>query len=412
MNALIMVFGMLLVGTLAHALELPQSKGCSQPDVIRTAAQVDAARAELLRLQIGDGLQTDIPPAAQQAISSMKSALGNFVNEYMHCASEQADGKKVQSDISALVHTFRLPAGEYSNEQLPPDFGKYGFELWFEVRVTQDPKLVGIRADFSIECGGDTVLFVFAPDGDSWREVLRWQSKPYDTVAGGTMAFDYGISPQDEAHGWYVVVHNIDPWCSSTWSSIRYQVLRPTVDPLQPKVILSNSDFMWWGNEDYGKVVVGKNEFDLRFHSSSIDGGVHNRIFIRHYSVLGDTVRRTQPVAVSPRDFVDEWIVSPWEEASRWSKKSSLAHLQQAHKMMSPNQKAAHTLLEYDSIYRCSDGKRYQVGLGEMSGPKSDNGKPEYFFVEGEESFTMVGVSEAPDPKCGGPNLLEKMATK
>lgn len=400
------------MGTLAHAVEPPQSKSCSQPGVIRTAAQVDAARAELLRLPIGDGLQTDIPPAAQQAISSMKRALGNFVNEYMHCASERADGKKVQSDMSTLVHTFQLPSGEYSNEQLPPDSGKYGFELWFEVRATRDPKLISIRADFSIECGGDTVLFVFAPDGDSWREVLRWQSKPYDTVAGGTMAFDYGISPQDEAHGWYVVVHNIAPWCSSTWSSIRYQVLRPTAEPLQPKVILSNSDFMWWGNEDYGKVVVGKNEFDLRFHSNSIDGGVHNRIFIRHYSVLGDTVRRTQLVAVSPRDFVDEWIVSPWEEASRWSEKSSLTHLQQAHKMMSPNKKGTHALLEYDSIYRCSDGKRYQVGLGEMSEPKFDNKKSVYFFVKGDEPFTMVGVSEVPDPKCGGANLLEKMATK
>ena len=80
--------------------------------------------------------------------------------------------------------------------------------------------------------------------------------------------------------------------------------------------------------------------------------------------------------------------------------------------MMFRNQKATHTLLEYDSIYRCSDGKRYQVGLGEMSGPKSGNEKPVYFFVKGDEAFTMVGVSEAPDPKCGGSNLLEKMATK
>lgn len=127
---------------------------------------------------------------------------------------------------------------------------------------------------------------------------------------------------------------------------------------------------------------------------------------------LGDTVRRTQLVAVSPRDFVDEWIVSPWEEASRWSEKSSLTHLQQAHKMMSPNKKGTNALLEYDSIYRCSDGKRYQVGLGEMSGPKFDNKKSVYFFVKGDEPFTMVGVSEVPDPKCGGANLLEKMATK
>jgi hypothetical protein len=226
------------------------------------------------------------------------------------------------------------------------------------------------------------------------------------------MAFDYGISPQDEAHGWYVVIHNIAPWCSSTWSSIRYQALRPTADPLEPKTILSNSDGMWWGNEDYGKVKVGKNESALRFHSSSIDGGVHNRVFIRHYSVSGDTVRRTQPVAVSPRDFVDEWIVSPWKEASQWSAKPSLTQLQQAHRMMSRHKDSERILLEYGSIFRCSDGKRYQVELGEMTGPKFEAEKSVYFQVAGDGPFTMVKVSGTPDPKCSGRNLLGDMDTK
>jgi len=105
----------------------------------------------------------------------------------------------------------------------------------------KNPRLVGVTADFSIECGGDTVLLIFAPDNGSWKEVLRWQKKPYATVAGGTMAFSYGVSLLDEAGQWYVVTHDIAPWCSSTWSSIRYTVLRLAPDPLRPKVLLSNS---------------------------------------------------------------------------------------------------------------------------------------------------------------------------
>ncbi|HEX2952189.1 MAG TPA: hypothetical protein VHV83_21860, partial [Armatimonadota bacterium] len=268
----------LAAATLAHADDT-SSKSCSQSALAASAAKVDAARATLLRIPIGDGMETNVPPAAQQAIAAMKSALGDFITEYMRCVSGQPDATKIQKDISRFAHTLALPKGQViPNDKLPADFGKYGFELSFDVRTVQNPTLIGITADFSIECGEDTVLFIFAPDGDSWQEVLHWQSKPYDTVAGGTMAFDYGISPQDDAHGWYVVIHNVAPWCSSTWSSIRYQVLRPTADPLQPHVLLSNSDYMWWGNEDFGKVTVGKDEFALRFHSSSIDGGVHNRV--------------------------------------------------------------------------------------------------------------------------------------
>lgn len=389
------------------------SASCSQDVVIAAAKQVDSSRAVLLALPTGDGLQTDVSPAAQQAIASMKRALGEFVNEYMRCISEQPGATKIQNDISGLVHTFRLPPGSHSNEQLPPDFGKYGFELSFDVRATQNPKLVAITADFSIECGGDTMLFIFAPQGDSWREVLRWQTKPYDTVGGGTMAFDYGISPVDESGHWYAVIHNVAPWCSSTWSSISYQALKPTADPLHPHVLLSNSDSIWWGNDDYGEVKVEKSQFDLRFHSSSIDTGVHSRVFIRHYAVSGDTVRRTQPVAVSPRDFVDEWLESPWKTAAGWSSESASGALREAHRAFSRRNQATNPLYEFNSVYKCSGSHvRHQVELVESTGKDFKTESSFYYQVVGDGTYTMMRVSKTPDPSCRGDNLLEGITAK
>jgi len=356
-----------------------------------------------------------VSPDAQNSITLMKQALTTFIRSYMGCVSSNPDPTEIEKKLLQLVHGFEFkvqPGQVMNNDQLPPDFGKYGFELYFRVRVTDTPRLVSITADFSIECGGDTVLLIFAPEGKSWKESLHWQTEPYKTVGGGTMAFGYAISPPDDAGRWYVVVHTISPWCSSTWSDIRYAAFRPSADPLHPQKLLSNSDFMWWGNDDYGEVEVGRNEFDLRFHSSSIDAGVHNRVFIRHYSVKGDRIRRIQPVAVSPRDFVDEWIISPWSESAAWSSSSSADMLRQAHQMMSRREKSTNRLLEYGSVYKCSGGDSYQVEVIEETGKNFNVEHSYYFHLAGDGPFTMTSVSQKSDGNCGGRNLLDDMATK
>jgi hypothetical protein len=386
----------------ASAQVQPSLNSCSTPGLTSAAEQVEAARKTLLSLPLRG---TDVSPDAQQSITSIKQALTTFIRSYMGCVSSNPDPADIEKNLLQLVHgfEFKVPTGQViNNDQLPPDFDKYGFELYFRVRVTNAPRLVSITANFSIECGHDTVLLIFAPEGNSWKESLHWQTEPYKTVGGGTMAFDYAISPLDDAGRWYVVVHTISPWCSSTWSDIRYAAFRPTADPLNPQKLLSNSAFMWWGSDDYGKAVADRDEFDLRFHSSSVDGGVHNRVWIRHYRILGNSAKRVQPVAVSPRDFVDEWLISPWSESVAWSSNSSAGLLRQAHQMMSSHEKSNSGLLEYQSVYRCSGKDSYQVEVTEETGKNFDIEHSYYFHIAGDGPFTMTRVTQKPDGTCAG----------
>ena len=53
---------------------------------------------------------------------------------------------------------------------------------------------------------------------------------------------------------------------------------------------------------------------------------------IRHYRVQRDVESRIDPVALTPRDFVDEWLTSTWRDGAAWSEDSSVAPLQQSHK--------------------------------------------------------------------------------
>lgn len=305
----------------------PSTTSCSEADFSAAAGKLQTARAALLALPIGDGTQTDVSPEGQKAISAMKEILGEFVNAYMRCAPMSPDTGRVERELSESAHAFKLPTGAISYNDLPPDFCKYGFELRFGVQSAHDNRLLSITATFSIECGTDAVLFIFSRDGGSWHEALRWQSGPYASIKDALGSFGSGISPPDNLGRWYVVTKHVAPWCTSNWSEISYEALRSRAGSVIPTVLLQRHDGIWFGNDDYGSLTVNAKDFDVRFHSASIDGGLHNRVWIRHFAISGDTITRVQPVAASPRDFVDEWIVSPWESASGWTSKTASERL-------------------------------------------------------------------------------------
>ena len=381
-----------------------QQSSCPQPQIAASANQVESARNALLELPIGNGAETDVSPRGQEAIATMKDRLADFIDAYMRCAPPRPDAAKVKADLSALAHAYQLPQGVTRNSDLPEDFGKYGFELWFDAKAVPEDRLLSVTATFYIECGGDTVLLIYAPKGGSWEQVLRWQGRPYMEVSGAFWAFDYGISPPDESGDWYAVTKSISPWCSSTWSSIHYAVLRPGAVPPKPAVLLAASDSIWWGNDDTGKLVVNRADFDLRFHAESIDPAVHNRTWIRHFAVSGNVVRRVRPVAMSVGDFVDEWIVSPWSEASAWSAAGSAGLLKESHERLAALQHSTTgDFFSFDAIRQCSDSpNHWQVELS--------YGNPEqqefFFHVIGRPDYVLSRIADKADPHCNGPNEL------
>ncbi len=209
----------------------------------------------------------------------------------------------------------------------------------------------------------------------------------------------FAISRPDADGHWFVAVKHVAPWCSSTWSEIRYAVLRPSGDPRRPTTLFERDDDIWWGNEDEGSIKAGEGDFDLRFHAGSMDLGVHNREWIRHYSVQGDVVRRIAPWAGNPRDFADEWVASIWKEAGEWSSPSKLSRLRAAHD-------EAHKIryMDYLSLHACSGAPdRFQI---EAEKPDETGGS--YFFqVQVQGDYRMLDVTRRADPSCNLPDTID-----
>ncbi len=342
----------------------------------------------------------------------MKDRLNSLITAYMQCVptSSLPNATKIQADLSTLGHAFSLPPNAIYSSNRPADFGKYGYQLSFGVRFTADARrLVSITATFDIECGSDAMLLLFSPTDLGWQEMLRWQSPPYKGINVAFESFDYAISPPAADGHWYVLVKSTTPWCTSAWRGLHYYVLRPSQDSPSPIVLFSGSHSTYIGWDDSGTLTASATDFEIRFHAESIDPmNVLDRLFIYHFRMTERGLTRIQPVANNPRDFVDEWIVSPWAEASKWTSPAERQQLSNTHAELQALLKAETTsnsnLYEFRSALRCSDSAdHYQIGLADP------NGQLWYFQVEADGIDTMRAIGYSTDSRCGGQDLLQEM---
>ena len=376
------------VGTIIFALLLASAAHagvCSGDDTARAAASAKEARAALYALPPGEDLSGEVSDEGRRAIETFKDRLDGFAASAMRCQPESPSAHGVKT---ALDQIEEKTAGEHT----------YGDRLAFDVDKSPSG-LVAIKARFGIKCGEDAMLMIFARQADSWNEVVAARAKPYKTVAGGWWSLGFGISQPDAQGHWFVVVKHVAPWCSSTWSSIYYSVLRPSTDPKRPATLFERNDEIWWGAESYGDLKVGTADFDLRFRAGSMDMDVHNREWVRRYSVQGDVVRRIAPWAENPRDFADEWVSSPWKEAGEWSSPSKLGRLRAVHD-------ETHKIhyMEYLSLHACSGAP----GRFQIEAEKSDETGGSYFFqVQGEGDYRMLDVTRRADPGCNLPDAVD-----
>lgn len=366
----------LLSCTAAHA-------ACSDDEVADAAAAVKTARQALFALPSGGDLDGRVSPAGSRAIETFKDRIEAFAQTAMRC---QPDEPTAQS-VSTALNKFPDEAGDHA----------YGGGLAFEVRVPKSPSaLVAVTARFGIKCGADAMLMIFERRGETWPQTLAARAKPYKTVDGGWWVFDYAISPPDRDGHWFVAVKHVAPWCSSTWSDIGYRLLRPSQDSARPAVLLNSHHFMWWGDDDYGRIKVARGAFEMRFTSAALD--TENREFVRHYSVAGDVVRRTPPYADTPYGFVDDWLSGDWTDVGDWSLAANHAHLRSVHDAVAGASDKIH-VLEYSSARACPGG-RYQIELYDDTRHASD-----FFLTQGKE--ILLDATSRPDPRCNLPDTLD-----
>ena len=323
-------------------------------------------QSQLLAVKLHDEMDEDVPAVLQKQIGSMKSALDALADAAVECAPANADPKALETTLAKLLDANKPEAQKVYDPKKPPQLDHiYGGDLRVKVTAPASvPHLLLVEFIFGIACGFDSVLLAYEWRSNDWKQVLRWQNGGYDSVgAAFGDFFEYQPLPQAGSKSWLIAVAHGHPWCTSNTSAFDVDLLQPAAAGVPQKTLFRRK---FYYRRDTDPVMKAKPlGFELRMTGDSIDGSIVMRPVIYRFQQQGNALIRVQPIAMNGRDFVDEWIQSPWTDASRWSAASGLAQLKRVHAPFAArNDSHAKEFpsAAFGAVRNCNDvGTHYQV---------------------------------------------------
>ena len=270
-----------------------------------------------------------------------------------------------------------------------------------DVRFSSEGGLLIVTTAVGVLCQFDESAYAYESSNGKWKRI--WESEQNDYSPK-----KYAPQHIDAVHVWqswkdgqkdgppFVMTLGNFWGCASTWHPVYYRVWR--IDPSGPRLLIDDSEDAWLRTETYIVGSIGQDwrerspvDVLIEFTERSIDGGVHNREAIRHFLIEGDRVRRVDPVALSPRDFVDEWLTHPWSEAVTWS---ASPILQQWHRKLHSDFVAG----EFESpAMHCQTPDLWQVVVAPSNARKNFEPEPDVYFLvrwSPPYHFTMVEIGD------------------
>ena len=277
----------------------------------KTALALATTLGVLQGIPVGDE-QTEVPRGASFLMTNAKHDLRELAQEALKSQPGNAReiAPSVRNAMVAALASERIGIGdELQTEQ-------YGSVVSVDVIAPEGHRnLLAVVVELSIPCGSDAALFVFRHDAD-WRLVYEREEDDYEAISGALGSFTWKISPPDAQGRFLVVTSSITPWCSSAWHQLRYQVDR--VEPGRSEAFpIDRAEFTsyQWDVE----LEATADSYSIHFDGSSFDPAILVRAYQLHYVVDGDQPVRVDPIASSPRDFVEELLSMSSDTAARWS---------------------------------------------------------------------------------------------
>ena len=278
-------------------------------------------------------------------------------------------------------------------------------------KPTDHRDLIGVTTTIGVCCGADTSFYLFRRQGQKWDLIpMAQEANDYETVNGAQGKFRYAISPPSDSGQFFVVTKNVNPWCTSNWQSIHYQVMRQGQSAYEPKILLKQKESIYLGTDIDGYIMVSPTGFSIEFKAQQkLDSGVLTRHHVVAYQVRGDQVQRVPPFGHTPEDFLDEWLDLPWEEASKWVLPSALPSLHTLHTKFRADRSGNGNLFFTGFLFdppacRVKAGV-WQVGieLEPHRGGSLPAGIPKETYitvVEKEGAYFLKEVSKSSVPRC------------
>lgn len=259
-----------------------------------------------------------------------------------------------------------------------------------------------LRTSVGITCGTDESAYLYRWDGARWRRF--WQTEqPY--AQGGRYRPRHLTSVQSAPSG-LVIATGVEEWCNSAWHEAYYQIWRAAPGQGQ-RLLLDGKDFAYLGDLT-GPLTARLGASDdvyVEYMVASVDPALHSRPTLRHYRIDGDSVRRVDPIALTPINFIEEWLSAGWRQSAAWTEPSARPSAQGWHQATRDRRTGGVlTAAAPDGTgraQRCrADDSLWQVAL---DFPEADKARRHaWFLVRWTEPyrFRLAAIAGRPWPNC------------
>jgi hypothetical protein len=374
------------------------------PFVAQTDPQLAQLHSTLTAIRVST--KTDLRARGNPQMTLAKHQLRDWIEAHLTPWQPNWDEKSLEKRLNDALKNGAL----FCDEKAPcaNDQNSTGYLGDIEIRYDG---LLRVKTRLGILCGSDESAYLYKWTGKQWQRI--WESErnnytgdQYDpqTIYDVIVSTQWANGRQLDDH--IVLTLGRNPWCTSNWHSNYYRIWK--VDQTGSRLLLEDKEIGF--EDDLHGSIHTKDAFDrsdtdtvtIEFAIRSIDGGVHNREAVKKYAIRGDKVERVDPLALSPRDFVDEWLTHPQAETLAWSPDSSRAALTPWHNRLHSD------FVSGDFIWptrHCTQPDLWQVGF-EMNtydgNGKITSSKDYYFTVRWRPpyKFTMVAIAEQPSSAC------------
>jgi hypothetical protein len=251
---------------------------------------------------------TPLPAAARPLLTRLKHQLRDLILTTLNApGAQQQTSLRLRASILTRLKRAGVQIEEPQDEII--DNGSLEQEYVYGdihqvavFRPAQHPDLIAVTTTIGICCGEDTSLYLFKKQGARWWLALAQEANNYAEISGAQAWFQYALSPPDRHGNFFVVTANVNPWCTSNWQGLRYQVMRLGRSAEQPRIILKREAIIYLGvDPPVYRLKVAANRFSLKFYTEAdyknLSRGSTTQRAVLRYAVDGDQVKRVPPTA-------------------------------------------------------------------------------------------------------------------
>jgi hypothetical protein len=248
------------------------------------------------------GAAEDLTVAKHQLRDWVEARLGTF--------AETGDTGALAQEFRDKVNAAHLYCLEESDDCFENSLGYLD-----DIEVNREGEFLIVKTAVGIFCAFDYSAYVYVWKSGRWQRVWENEQNTYsEKDYAPQIIHAVHISPPDKEGNRLILTTGSRSGCIPAYIPVYYRVWQVNAGYGAGKPLIDGKETALDGYPPIeGR--VGPDDVLVEFGVGGIGYGASHKA-VRHFQVRDQRAQQTDPIATTPRDFVEEWIGADWTQSS------------------------------------------------------------------------------------------------